>query len=125
MTLADVKELIVRKVNSLNGVKATALAGDPEVIEACLAAERDMHEDVELVHLIDELIQDGELVEVEYILPDMQYRVKSLLLPKKAEVFTSTTNETLKKIKEALESAEDYDVVFYIAELVGANVKGG
>jgi hypothetical protein len=124
MTLADVKELIARKVNSLNGVKATALAGDPEVIEACLAVEKATQQEVDVVRLLDEMAQAGELVEVEYILPEMTYRLKSMYLPKGSEVFTNTTNETLTKIKEALESAEDYDVVFYIAKLVGANVKG-
>lgn len=35
---------------------------------------------------IPELIEKGELVEVEYILPSMDYRVKSFLLPKGTKV---------------------------------------
>lgn len=38
--------------------------------------------DAQLAEMLDKLIEDGEIIEIEYILPEMPYRVKSFLLPK-------------------------------------------
>ena len=35
---------------------------------------------------IEELVHEGELVEVEYVLPTMDYRVKGFLLPRGSQV---------------------------------------
>ncbi len=134
----SLSELIAAKVNSLNGVKATQLASDPELVQACLAVEKETGKEVDLIGLLDEMVWSGDLVEVEYAVPERPDRIKSLYFPKGTQVYTNATNETLRqikealessanetlrKIKEALESAEDYDVVYYIAELVGADIK--
>lgn len=39
-----------------------------------------------VIDLIDEMVKAGDLVEVEYILPTMNYRVKSFLLPKGTKI---------------------------------------
>jgi len=38
------------------------------------------------IELIEELVEEGELIEIEYTLPNMSYRVKSFLLPKGTEI---------------------------------------
>lgn len=36
---------------------------------------------LDLSNIIDELVRSGDLVEVEYVLPNISYRSKSFLLP--------------------------------------------
>ena len=63
------KKLIVQECSI--GLKATELpARLPIPIEG-----------VDLVALIQELIDEGSLIEIEYVLPGMPYRAKSFLLP--------------------------------------------
>lgn len=40
-----------------------------------------IREGFDLIQLIDELINEKKIIEVEYVLPTMDYRVKSFLLP--------------------------------------------
>ena len=49
--------------------------------------------DYDVIELLDELIGEGRLVEVEYVLPAMSYRVKSLLFPAGTEIFLKGSSE--------------------------------
>ena len=40
----------------------------------------------DISQLLEELVQAGEIIEVEYILPYMDYRLKSFYLPRGSEV---------------------------------------
>lgn len=40
----------------------------------------------DILALILEMVDEGELVEVDYVLPNLNYRIKSFLLPKGTEV---------------------------------------
>lgn len=64
---------IIRRVTELQGCKATELAADPEI--ARLAGS-------DFVASLMEAVESGEVVEIEYTLPNLSYRVKSFLLPK-------------------------------------------
>ncbi len=75
------REAIINIVESKQGCKATEIApllakSFPELIE----------ELGEAINIVDDLIRHGELVEVEYILPTMDYRVKSILFPKGTKI---------------------------------------
>lgn len=77
-----IKELIVKTVNDHQGIKATELAVD--VISENTEITPDDYENA-----LSELIRNGEIVEVEYTLPSMDYRVKSWFLPKDSVVVVS------------------------------------
>lgn len=78
MTLAEAKQQVKAAINGRQGCKGTEvpalLAYWPEVL------------DHDLTKMLDELVQDGELVEVEYSLPCQPERVKSFYLPAGTEV---------------------------------------
>jgi len=73
-----VKEWIVDFVVSKQGCKAMDLCVN--------IAELYGKFDFDIGLLVEELVKEKRLVEVEYILPSMSYRVKSFLLPKETEV---------------------------------------
>jgi len=68
----EAKNLIVKTVENLQGCKATELAANPKIaIEVS-----------NLNELIDELIQEGDIVAIEYIVPNMPDRIKIYLFPR-------------------------------------------
>lgn len=71
MTKDEAKSLIVSTIVERQGLKATELASVPDLVLSGW----------EVPELVDELVRDGQLVEVEYVLPYMDWRVKSFLLP--------------------------------------------
>lgn len=42
--------------------------------------------DFNIVDLINNLIKENKIVEIEYIVPDMNYRIKSILLPANTKI---------------------------------------
>lgn len=76
MNKQEQKQLIVDTVTSTQGCKATELAAKKDIALNC----------EDLPELIAELIQEDQLVEVEYVLPNLNYRVKSFLLPAHTKV---------------------------------------
>ncbi len=68
--------VVLQAVSS--GVKATELAVQ--------LAQHASSEPERYLALVQQLIEDGEIVEIEYVLPDMPYRTKSFYLPKGAKV---------------------------------------
>jgi len=87
MTKEEAKSLIVSTVERTQGCKATQVL--------CLVEnEGDMillARDYNVVELIAELVKERKLVEVEYILPAMNYRVKSFLLPALTKVMINSS----------------------------------
>lgn len=84
MDTSDVKQLICTMVEESQGCKATELV--------CRIAE--LHDEelmsFDITFLIQELVDAKELVEVEYTLPNVSYRLKSFLLPKGTEAKIGT-----------------------------------
>lgn len=68
-------ETIIRIVNNNQGLKGT------ELVLKLMSADLNI-EATTLLKAIDEVVQDGEIIEVEYTLPMMNYRVKSMYFPK-------------------------------------------
>lgn len=79
-----IKELISKTVNEHQGIKAVELV--VEVSQQSADYPFDMNE---YEKSLMELIEEDEIVEVEYTLPSMDYRVKSLYLPKDTVVIVS------------------------------------
>jgi hypothetical protein len=80
-TKDEVKDIVVDLVTSCQGAKATQLAA--VAVEQIAGVLESTGYDPEIV---EELVAEGRLVEVEYILPDMDYRCKSFLLPQGTKV---------------------------------------
>jgi hypothetical protein len=74
----EARDEILKIVDSKQGCKATEL----------VAAFAILHPDYEgdVLNDIEGLINEKKLIEVEYILPNMDYRVKSMLFPAKTRV---------------------------------------
>lgn len=78
MTKEERKDQLVHLIDGKQGAKATELAADKRIFEI-LGKEN-------LFDLLEELIEEKRVVEVEYSLPNMSYRLKSFLLPGGSEV---------------------------------------
>jgi hypothetical protein len=82
------RDVIRKIVNENSGIKNVEL-----VIKV---AQSLIEEDIEfeprdLIIQIESLVKEGEIVELEFILPDMGYRVKSMYFPKGTKL-TPITN---------------------------------
>lgn len=80
MTKEQVKDIIVSIVNRMQGCKATELACDEALLELPSEAKRGLLNSG-VPALVDELVAEGRLVEVEYVLPNLSFRAKSYLFP--------------------------------------------
>lgn len=79
-----IKELILKTVNEHQGIKAVELVVEVSQQSADFPFDMNQYE-----NSLMELINDNEIVEIEYTLPSMDYRVKSLYLPKDTVVIVS------------------------------------
>lgn len=79
MTKDDYRELVRNIVEESTGIKAVELA--TAVVWAIEEKERKQNYDI-WKDALDPLIEAGEIVELEYVLPTMDYRIKSIFFPK-------------------------------------------
>ena len=84
MNINEYREIIRKMVNESTGIKAVELAtrvavAMHEVEER--ATNYDIWEDG-----LDPLIESGEIIELEYILPDTDWRIKSIFFPKGTKI---------------------------------------
>jgi len=73
----EIKDIISRVINSHQGINGVEL-----VIEVMYQASVTPFPIEEYENALIELVTEKEIVEVEYTLPTMDYRVKSWYLPK-------------------------------------------
>ena len=78
------KEAIIEAVTRLQGCKATELAAEHNLIGV-----------KNLPQLLAELVKEGKILEVEYVLPNMKYRIKSFLLPAGTKVDAPSRHQSL------------------------------
>lgn len=69
----EAKQRLVNIITEKQGMKAVELAGLAALSFSC---------DESVVLLLDELVREKSIVEVEYVLPNMSYRIKSMFFPK-------------------------------------------
>lgn len=79
------KMIISNVVNGNTGIKATELVTNVMVIcrERCIVVP----DTGSYFQYIDELINEGEIVELEYTLSDSDYRLRSLYFPKGTQLY--------------------------------------
>ena len=85
MTFEEFKQVIVDTVTDVQGCKATELIAH---VAEKLEEEFANHD---FMKALNELLEAGELEEVEYVLPQMDYRAKSFLLPKNTQIFLGSS----------------------------------
>jgi len=73
MSRVLVKQKIMDYLRRTQGVKAVELASSPEIV---LALENESFGEV-----VEELVADHEIVEIEYVVSNIPYRLKSFFLP--------------------------------------------
>ena len=73
MDKQEAKQLVIDRITELQGCKATELAASLELVK--------VFEQFSFPELLEELINGGQIIEVAYVLPSMNYREKSFLLP--------------------------------------------
>jgi hypothetical protein len=82
-----VRQLILTTVTNKPGIKATELVVEVMMLlseSGSTLPERGSGEGI--VNTLNDLVSEQEVVEVEYVLPTMTYRVKSLYFPKGTKV---------------------------------------
>jgi len=86
MTKDEAKDLIVEHITNVQGCKSTELAA------AWAASSHGEHGFVDdLEPILEELIAEKRIVEVSYVLANMDYREKSFYLPGKTQVIISAS----------------------------------
>ena len=85
----DIEMAMIEIVNNHNGMKATELA--VEIIEK-LAKEGNIPS-FDFVDVLENIVNKGLLVEVEYTIPSMDWRIKSFLLPAGSSVQVNNAEE--------------------------------
>jgi len=82
LTKEEAKKSIVDAIVSNQGCKATQLVVylEQSGVDLLSRIEQD------IPTLVEELVKEGELIEVEYSVPTLNWRAKSFLLPKGSSV---------------------------------------
>lgn len=78
-----IKETILNIVKGSNGCKMIELASNVSLYNELRLANL---ETTDITKIIDEMICSNLLIEIEFVLPDMDYRVKSFLVPGDTEI---------------------------------------
>lgn len=82
-----VKKMIAEIVANIQGCKATELAVHvAQHVTNPTTRQQIFDSNFDFPDLLQEMITEGMLVEVEYVLPSMNYRCKSFLLPAGTQV---------------------------------------
>jgi predicted component of type VI protein secretion system len=76
------KKIIVKLVEEKNGIKSVDLSMD------LLDADKSLFLEVnsQISNIIDDLVQEGKITALNYTVPTMDYRLKTILFPKGTKV---------------------------------------
>lgn len=85
--VVSLRDAILNTVNSHQGIKGVEL-----VLNVMGSVGPVMFDDREYMLELSRLLDSGQIVEVEYTLPTMDYRIKSLYFPKGTKVHASQSN---------------------------------
>ena len=95
------KEAILTSVNTRQGITAVEL-----VLNCMSFIGPSQFEEVEYTFQLAELVSNKEIVELEYILPQMDYRIKSIYFPKGTKIYVSNNDKTNDDEKEKNNTAD-------------------
>jgi hypothetical protein len=93
MTIEEIRSEIINIIISGQGIKTSSLIPEvpPKFFQAGISGEQ-------ILAVIQDLVADGEIIEIEYTLPNMPYRTKSFLLPAKTQVRVLSSEEIATEI---------------------------
>lgn len=91
------RKRIKEKVTEMNGCKLIELVADIDIVEYAY------NNNVNLVDEIFDMVKNGELVEVEYILPHLSYKIKSFILPSGTDVSLGNEQELIRRLNKQIE----------------------
>ena len=74
MTRDEIKSQIKTFINCSHGVKATDL-----ILK--LISNNPITDDLNYITCVEELVKSGDIIEIEFTVPQMDYRIKSFYLP--------------------------------------------
>jgi hypothetical protein len=77
------REAILISVNARQGINGV------DLVLNCMGLVHPFFEDKDYTFELAELVSSGEIVELEYILPTMTYRLKSLYFPKGTKLYAN------------------------------------
>lgn len=80
LTKERIKQIIVQYIDSTTGTKAVVL------VTNLMAIDEVRGSDFDILPLIDELVTERRILELEYVLPDSNYRIRSIYFPKGTEL---------------------------------------
>lgn len=93
----SLRDAILATVNSHQGVKGV------ELVLNTMGLASKLFDDREYMLELSRLLDEGEIIEVEYSLPQMDYRIKSLYFPKGTQ-FNVPKNEANDRSDASLHS---------------------
>jgi len=73
MTAEQAKERLLEKIVGLQRLKGTEICSIPELVIDL--------QGFDIPELLNEMVKEGQIMEIEYVLPEMNWRVKSFYLP--------------------------------------------
>ena len=79
------RDAILKVVSSSQGIKNVDLA--LKVLTELLPSSEFKAEQV--MEELEKLVNEGEVIEIEYVLPEMNYRIKSFYLPKGTKLYVN------------------------------------
>lgn len=80
-SIVDVRKRIIEIVTEKQGCKATEISVDEELAKAATVLGTDV-----VVNEIYQLANEGKLIEIEYVLPRLNFRIKSFMLPQGTKI---------------------------------------
>ena len=78
--MTKLAKMVLKRTSERQGWKITEAAVDKVLVELAIKEKED------LMKVIEELVKYEKLIEIEYILPYLEYRIKSFLLPKETKI---------------------------------------
>jgi len=88
MTKFSLREAILTAVNTRNGINGVDLVLD------CMGLVSPWFDNKDYIFQLAELVSSGEIVELEFILPQMDYRLKSIYFPKGTKLYVNDNDKT-------------------------------
>jgi hypothetical protein len=79
------KQVLIDTITGVQGCKATELIAH---VAEKMGDEFPSHD---FMQALSEIIDEGNIEEVEYILPQLDFRIKSFLLPKNTQIFLGSS----------------------------------
>jgi hypothetical protein len=100
MTNHIYREAILTTINTRNGVNGV------DLVLKCMGIINPLtFSNKDYIFILAELVASGEIVELEFILPSMDYRMKSIYFPKGTKLYVNSHDQAKTKDTNNAQSA--------------------